>query len=116
MKDLFGEDDSDDGACGSSGMQPPRLPCYITRRVANGYARQYNDKKKGTYYIDLKIYDSNEVEKITPMNRWRQAIISIKTRADNTSEAWRHLSKYVKETRAEYKSFPPTSFNYNTPM
>lgn len=111
MKDLFGDDSDDDNAAAGASGKDMRLPCYFTRRVANGYARQYFPNKKGSFYIELKIYDSNEIEKVVPMNRWRQAIVAVKTLTENNTEAWRHLSSYLKITRAEFKECPPSFTN-----
>lgn len=115
MKDLFGCDTDDDEDAGISGgnKEPPKLPCYITRRVANGYAKQFYPEKKGGLYVELKVYECSEIEKLSPMNRWRQAIIAVKTRADNNSKSWGFLAKYVKEVREEFKPCATSFTNYS---
>lgn len=108
-KQLFGSDSEgdDDFVTQEDGKKAPLLS-YINRRVANGYCRQLYPNKSGKQYIELKIYNTSEIEKVSPMNRWRQAIVTIKSQTNTDTEAWRNLSKFIKDTREEYKSYPPT--------
>lgn len=113
MKDLFGGDTDDDEASISGGKEPPKLPCYITRRIANGYAKQFNPEKKGSLYVELKVYESSEIEQLSPMNRWRQAIIALKTRTENNAKSWGFLANYVREVREEFKPCVTSFTNYS---
>lgn len=113
MKDLFGTDSEDETQAAEQdpGKKPSSLVSYITRRVANGHARQSCDTKPGTHYIELKIYKCDEIERVPPMNRWRQAVVTVKNRSDTDTEAWRHISNYMSAVRKEFTSFPPTFIN-----
>lgn len=113
MKDIFGTDSEDEvqDAERDVSRKPPPLVSYLTRRVANGHARQSYETKPGTHYIELKIYKCDEIERVPPMNRWRQAVVTVKNRSDTDTMAWRHISDYMSAVRKEFKSCPPTFIN-----
>lgn len=113
MKDLFGSDSEDEveTADSSLGKKPPQLVSYMTRRVANGHARQSDETKQGTHYIELKIYNCEEIERVPPMNRWRQAVVTIKNRCDTNTVAWHNIADYIAAVKKEFKSCPPTFIN-----
>lgn len=107
--ELFGSDTEDDDASASvPAPQPGKLLSYISRRLANGIARQAHPTKSGSHFIELKVYKCNDIEKVSPVNRWRQAIITIKNRTDDDSEAWAHLANFIIATRKEFRTCPPT--------
>ncbi|XP_028174002.1 uncharacterized protein LOC114362701 isoform X2 [Ostrinia furnacalis] len=105
--ELFGSDSEDDDVTPPA-PSPGKLLSYISRRLANGISRQAHPSKPGSHYIELKVYKCNDIEKVSPVNRWRQAIITVKNRTDDNSEAWTHLSNYIIATRKEFRSCPPT--------
>lgn len=106
--DLFGTDSEDDEKEVPAVTGKTPLASYITRRLANGHSRQIYEKKPGTHYIDLKIYRCDEIEKVPPMNRWRQAIVTVKNQTFDNTDAWQHLSNFIMATRKEYVKCPPT--------
>ncbi|CAG9790233.1 unnamed protein product [Diatraea saccharalis] len=107
-RELFGTDSEDDDNTELlSGKNAP-IVSYISRRLANGQSRQAYDRKPGNYFIDLKVYQCEDIERIQPVNRWRQAIITVKNRINDDSEAWCHLSNFLTSTRKEYRQCPPT--------
>lgn len=108
-QDLFGSDSEheEEGTVSKPGNEPPRqLYSYFTRRVANGYARQLSETKRGSYYVELKIYNTQEVEKIAPVNRWRHSVLTIKTKASDDSECWPHVKEFVAACRRDFKNCP----------
>ncbi|XP_045775261.1 uncharacterized protein LOC123875300 [Maniola jurtina] len=111
--DLFGTDSEDDETEETStptaaGKKIQPLVSYLTRRLANGHSRQSFEGKTGTHFIDLKVYRCDEVENVQPVNRWRHAIICVKNRTNEDTEAWRHLTNFIIATRKEYKKCTPT--------
>lgn len=108
-RDVFGSD-SDDEQCNN--LKPGKktaaaLTSYFTKRVPHGVVRQSNTEKEGSHYIELKVYKCDEIKHIQPMNRWRHAIITIKNKTDVDSEAWEHLTQFIKATRREFKDCRP---------
>lgn len=106
--DLFGTDSEDDEKEPPAVTGKSPLASYITRRLANGHSRQTFEKKPGTHYIDLKIYRCDEIENVQPINRWRQAIVTLKNQTFDNTDAWQHLSNFIIATRKEYVKCPPT--------
>lgn len=109
--ELFGSDSSEEDTVSAAGSKKgTALYSYITRKLANGMSRQTDDTKTGTHYVELKIYACDEIKNVTPINRWRHSVITIKNRTNVDTEAWSHLTDFVKATRKEYKHCP-VSFN-----
>lgn len=122
-KDLFGSDseDGDDGdddnkecpdrrSDSKKGNKTiPPLYSYITRRIANGYARQLSETKEGSHYVELKIYNTVEAEKVSPINRWRHSIITVKMKTNEDTEVWQHIKGVVGAARRSFRNCP-TSF------
>lgn len=106
-KQVFGlaSDEEDNEPSGSNGKKPvPSIVSYVTQKTAQGFSRTYYDNKPGKYFIELKVYKCDEIEKIQPMNRWRHSIITIKNRTNDDSEAWRKLTDFISSTKKEYKN------------
>lgn len=109
-KELFGSD-SEDAAdemaqTNNKGICP--LNSCLVRRIQNGVARQANPDKAGSHYVDLKVYRCDEIEKVTPLNRWRQSVVSLKYRTNDDTVAWGHLADFINAARKEFKGVPPT--------
>lgn len=108
-KELFGEDSGNEESVTptprsyKTGNIPP-LYSYFTRRMAKGYSRQISETKEGKYYVEVKIYNTEEIKKILPINRWRSAITTIKTKLDDSKESWVHLKEFVKSTQNDFKN------------
>lgn len=112
-KELFGSDSEEDNV-EEIGKKESTLVSYITKRNKNGYSRRVNALKSGTHFVEIKIYKSDEIEKVSPMNRWRHAIIAIKNKSETNTEAWQHLSTYLAAVRKEFKDCPAMTYNsYN---
>ncbi|KAJ8709638.1 hypothetical protein PYW08_002795 [Mythimna loreyi] len=107
-RELFGSDSDDDALEITAEKKPPAIYSYITKRLANGFSRQMDEKKKGAFYIEVKIYRSDEIERVQPVNRWRHSIITIKNKTDEDSDAWNHMNAFIASTRKEFKNQTPT--------
>ncbi|PZC86441.1 hypothetical protein B5X24_HaOG209160 [Helicoverpa armigera] len=109
-RDLFGSDSDDDeldrGTADGKKIAP--IYSYITRRLANGFSRQIDEAKTGGYYVELKIYNTDEIERVPPVNRWRHSVITIKNKTNTDTESWKLLNAFIKETRKEFKNRTPT--------
>lgn len=108
VRDLFGTDSDDDELDHSVGKKAAPIYSYVTRRLANGFSRQIDEEKTGAFYIELKVYNSDEIERVPPVNRWRHSVITIKNKTNSDTESWRHLNAFIKETRKEFKNRTPT--------
>lgn len=107
VRDIFGTDSEDEDQDQPVAGKPIQLlQSYMTRRLANGHSRQTCDTKKGSHYIELKVYNCDEIEKVSPMNRWRHAIVCVKNKTDENTEAWQHLTNFIIATRKEFRNCP----------
>ncbi|CAH0717052.1 unnamed protein product, partial [Brenthis ino] len=110
-QDLFGVD-SDDGEINDvTCKNTSPLVSYLTKRVTNGFSRQIKFDKPGSHFVEIKIYKCEEIERVSPMNRWRYAIVALKNRTNVDTESWRHLSAYLSEVRKEFKECSPNFIN-----
>lgn len=113
-RDLFGSESENEDSPALPGKKSSPIVSYMSRRLSNGHSRQVYDNKPGTHFIDLRIYRCDEIERVQPINRWRQAIICVKNRTDDNTEAWQHMANFIIATRKEYRNCPVTFFsNYH---
>lgn len=106
--DIFGSDSDDELMVASKpGKKSQPISSYFNKRVATGVSRQTDQTKTGTHFIELKVYNCDEIRNVQPMNRWRHAIITIKNQTNENTKAWEHLSQFIKETRREFKDCRP---------
>ena len=111
MQDLFGEDSDPETSSPSSsttGKNAPPLFSYFTKRAKKGYSRQISESKHGKYYVELKIYETDEIKKIQPVNRWRHSIATIKTHLNEDADSWNHIKEFVLLTQNDFKNCPIT--------
>lgn len=104
-KDIMGSDSEIDDS--PSGKRD-ELNSYLSRRVANGISKQYNNDINGSCFIDLKLYTCEEIVNISPMNRWRHAIVTLKMKSEENDPAYRYLVKFLKEAKNKFKDCPVT--------
>nr|XP_049694812.1 uncharacterized protein LOC126054231 [Helicoverpa armigera]XP_049703896.1 uncharacterized protein LOC126056152 isoform X2 [Helicoverpa armigera] len=107
--ELFGDEDDDKNECVKSSTKTGNVPpihSYFTKRLRKGYSRQISETKEGKYYVELKIYDVEEIKKIMPINRWRHAITTIKTKLDEDKESWHHIKDFILATQKDFKNCP----------
>lgn len=102
-KDLIGVDsDIDEDQHGKK----DELISYFSRRVANGISKQHNPELEGSHFIDLKLYMCQEIENVSPMNRWRHAVVTLKMKADDNNDGWKYLVKFLQDAKTKFKNCP----------
>lgn len=104
-QDLFG-DDSDDGEKPGCSNSVEALQSVFINKLSSGLSKQVLPDKKGSHYIEVKVYRTDEIEKVLPINRWRHSVTSLKIRTDVNSEVWTHLANVVKAARKEFRGVP----------
>lgn len=110
-RDVFGSDSDEDAVNVQPGKKNLPLCSYFSKRISHGVSRQSDQNKAGTHYVELKVYNCDEIKHIQPMNRWRHSIITVKNRTDDNTEAWKHLTEFIKATRREFKDCRPDIIN-----
>ncbi|XP_048484366.1 suppressor protein SRP40 [Plutella xylostella] len=114
-KDIMGVDSDIDEDLLNNGKKSD-LISYFSRRVANGISKQTHPDLQGTHFIDLKLYMCSEIENVSPMNRWRHSIVTVKAKSNDDSDAWKYLIKFLQEIKKDFKDSPVTyvsSYNQN---
>lgn len=108
-RDLFGSDSDDDDVVEPrvKGKKPSPLYSYYTRRLANGYSRQSDEVKSGSHFIEFKLYKTDEIENVQPVQRWRHSIVTIKNKINDDSDTWRVIKELMAMTRKDFKNCPP---------
>lgn len=81
---------------------------YLCRRGANGISKQFKPDISGLRFVDLKLYMCSEIENISAMNRWRHAVVTLKTKIDDDNPAYRYLVKFLREVKKSFKDCPIT--------
>lgn len=105
-KDIMGTDsDADEN---QKAGKKDELVSYLCRRGSNGISKQFNPDIGGLRFVDLKLYMCNEIESISPMNRWRHAVVTLKTKIDDDNPAYRYLVKFLKKVKKNFKDCPIT--------
>lgn len=104
-KDIMGTDS--DIEENSSGKKD-ELISYLCRRGSNGVSKQVNNNLSGSRFVDFRLYLCSEIENVTPMNRWRHSIVTLKTKIDEDQAAYKHLVKFLKEIKKDFKDCPVT--------
>lgn len=81
------------------------LSSFFVNRVANG-----NEKRsaplEGEYVVDLKVYRTNDIQGVDPIDAWRKALIRVKLQTTEDSEQWRALQRFVHKTDEIFKEDP----------
>lgn len=111
ISSLLGKSDENvEGNCSKN-----YLASYLTQREANGYTKMSFENKQGSHYVELKIYECDEIENVSAMNRWRHSIFNLKNRTNIDSPAWQHLIMFLTAVNKEYEGCRkyPVSNNYN---
>lgn len=103
LHDLFGTDSEDEET-----PPPPtsNLPTVFCRRVANGVTKQISNSS-GDFYVEIKLYEASEVEKVAGEDRWRHAIVSAKTKLKHGGREWDLLQKLVTELKTQFADSTP---------
>lgn len=111
-RDLFGSDSEEEVVPeNKKGKKQTPIFSFFTRRLANGFSRQMIKTKKGSHYVEVKIYKTSEIENVQPVNRWRHSIITIKNQIDEGSDTRRVLQEMVGVTKKEFKKYPAMLLN-----
>lgn len=76
--------------------QPKALSSYFVNKVANG-----NEKRvaqcEGEYLVELKVYRTNDIAAVDPLEAWRKALLRIKLQTREDSELWSALQRLVQK-------------------
>lgn len=74
-------------------------------RVANGYERRAAITH-GEFYIDCKVYKTNDVGTTDPLELWKKALVRVKFQTDIDSLQWRKLQELMRSVDTLFPENP----------
>lgn len=90
------------------------LRSFFSQRGSNAYTTQRDPTRAGEYYVELRVYNTKEVEGEPSDERWKRALITLKTCVDSDTAIWRSLSELVKAAREDFKKIQPIMYPINS--
>lgn len=94
-------------------MQAAALRSFFSQRGTNGYTTQRDPVRGGEYYVELRVYSTKEAEAVPNDERWKKALITLKTCTDSDTAFWKSLSALVKAAKEEFKNIQPIMYPMN---
>ncbi|XP_063369034.1 uncharacterized protein LOC134657418 [Cydia amplana] len=94
--ELFPEDE------GLEASSASLLDSSIVQRVANGLTKRTLELD-GAFFVELRVYKTDDVRRELPENRWKKALLSIKTQLDSDTPPWESLIKFTKHIKSLFK-------------
>lgn len=91
--------DSEDEA--TPPKKAPLLQSALTRRVAGGVLRRCANLE-GDVFVEVKIYNTNEILNVPPANRWEKAVVSLKYQGESDSPELAPLKTVLKLCRNRF--------------
>ncbi|XP_026737885.1 uncharacterized protein LOC113501078 [Trichoplusia ni] len=107
--DIFGLRHERNDEC--DGSSTPVLSTFFVTRLANGNERR-TANTSGEYYIDLKVYQTNDARETDSQELWRKALLRLKLQTDGDTIQWRKLQAFV-QSADELFMKPPTFYSSN---
>lgn len=94
--DIFGISKRHDSDVELEEVSPGKsLSSYFVNRVANGCERR-TASTNGDYYIDCKVYKTDDARTTDSLELWQKAVVRIKFQTNTDSSQWRKLQEFVR--------------------
>lgn len=110
-QDLFGEDSEEEMKQSGTPMSITPLHSVFVQTLARGMSKQVMPDKKGAHYFELKVYKCSDIEKVPAINRWRHAVVALKSKTDTNTDLWQHITNVVSASRKEFRGVPNNFFS-----
>lgn len=94
-------------------LQAALLKSFFSQRGSGAHTTQRDPARSGEYYIELRVYNTQEVEHEPNDERWKRALITLKTCTDTDTVIWRSLSNFVKAAKEDFKKIQPIMYPIN---
>lgn len=90
------------------------LTSVLTRRVPGGYVRRAASLP-GDLFIELKLFNVDDIQNVSSQTRWEKALINFKYRVDSNSAVVDGINKILKLCKEDFTEeatfFPDKSKN-----
>lgn len=94
-------------------MQAAVLRSFFSQRGSKAYTTQRDPTRSGEYFIELRVYNTQEAEQEPNDERWKRALVTLKTCTDTDSAIWRSVSTLVKAAKEDFKNIQPVMYPLN---
>lgn len=81
----------------------PTLQSVLTRRVADGVLRR-TANLTGDVFIEIKVYNSNDILTVPPKDRWERALISLKYQGKSDCLELNQLKQVLNLCKRQFKN------------
>lgn len=95
-------------------LEPVRassLKSVLSRRGSSGYTVQTDPTRRGDYYIELRVYNTREVESLP--DKWKHSIVTYKSGINQNTIVWQNLHRLIDSARDEFKGIRPIIYPSN---
>lgn len=77
------------------------LTSVLTRRVPDGKVRR-SALLSGDLFIELKVYNVDDIKTIAPLDRWEKALVNLKLQVDSDSHEIKEITKLLKKCKERF--------------
>lgn len=88
------------------------LRSYLSRRVGSGYTLQSDPTRRGDYYIELRVYNTKEIEALGT-DRWKRALVTLRSSTNGDTRIWKAVTQLVVAAKEEYRCIQPVLYPSN---
>lgn len=79
------------------------LSSVLTRRVPGGRVRRIASLT-GDMFLELKLYNVDDIKNVSALDRWEKALISLKFQVDSDSPILDNVNKVLKRCKEEFSA------------
>lgn len=88
------------------------LRSYLSRRSGSGYTLQSDPTRRGDYYVELRVYNTKEIESLEK-ERWKRALVTLRSSTNEGTPIWKAVTQLVTASKEEYKRIQPVLYPSN---
>lgn len=86
------------------------LRSFLTQRGASGFTTQRDPTKTGEYFVELRVYNSREAERLPSEERWKNALTTLKVATDFNTPLWAAVSKLIQAGKQDFAKIQPIMY------
>lgn len=87
------------------------LQTYLATRVPGGRVRRETLEQVGEYYVEFRVYNTEEAAACVPDQRWRKAEVTLKAKLDRGTPQWEKLQHFMRLVHELFDECEPVFFN-----
>lgn len=86
------------------------LQTYLTTRVPGGRVRREKHGQKGDYFVEVRVYDTDEAASAVPDQRWKHAQVTLKVKLNRETPQWGKLQEFMRRAHDLFEECEPVFF------